>query len=71
MYCAQYRCLYREHWYDDEDSGWTASFREAERRAGELQRSGRQARVIAEDGRMWNVPQPHRPLVLVRRSERR
>ncbi len=47
MYQIQYRCLYREHWYDyDTADTWN----EAVRLAGKVEAVGRKARIATLDG---------------------
>ncbi len=49
MWVVQYRCLYREHWYDD--SEWP-DWNGAAARAMQLVAAGRRVRIIAPDGRL-------------------
>lgn len=51
MYTVQYRCLYREHWYDD--SEWQ-TWDSAAARAMQLVAAGRRVRVLWAGEVIWN-----------------
>lgn len=47
MFIVQYRCIYREHWYDD--SEWW-NWQEAAARAMQLAAAGRTVRILGPGG---------------------
>lgn len=52
MWTVQYRCLYRDHWYDDDAAPCHSSYEDARARAVVLAMlSGRAVRVVDPYGR--------------------
>lgn len=49
MYSVQYRCVYRDYWYDHADSAYLSM---AQQYAAELEAHGRVARILDEFGQV-------------------
>ena len=49
MYVVQYRCIYRDHWYEEAE---TAYLLMAQQYAAHVEAAGRVARILDEFGRV-------------------
>lgn len=52
-YVVQYRCIYREHWYDYDTA---ASWNEAVALAAEVESNGRTARITDYERVLYQTP---------------